>query len=118
MLIHFSRQLNLLRDLLVGCNIPSKSLVMMWPICYLQKHQIPSQFTEAFHPNENYCEHHGGAIKAAVVHILMTSNAALEFWCYCLELVFLLQSVLARCSLGSCKSQELHYGEMPDISMF
>jgi hypothetical protein len=33
---------------------------------YLRKHQIPSQFTEAFHQNENYCECRGGAIKAAV----------------------------------------------------
>jgi hypothetical protein len=57
---------------------------------YLRKHQIPSQFTEAFHLNANYCECHGGAIKAAVIHILMTTNAELEFWCYCLELVLLL----------------------------
>jgi hypothetical protein len=85
---------------------------------YLQKHQIPSQFTEAFHPNENYCEHHGGAIKAAVVYILMTINAELEFWCYCLELVLLLQSVLAHRSLGWHTLQELHFGETSDISMF
>jgi predicted outer membrane repeat protein len=85
---------------------------------YLRKHQIPFQFTEAFHLNENYCEHRGGAIKTAVIHILMTTNAELEFWCYCLELVFLLQSVLARCSLSCRTSQELHFGETPDISMF
>jgi hypothetical protein len=48
----------------------------------------------------------------------MTTNAELEFWCYCLELVFLLQSVLARHSLGWRTSQELHFGETPDISMF
>jgi hypothetical protein len=37
MLILFSCQLNLLKDLLVGCNTPSKSLVMMWQ-AYLMQH--------------------------------------------------------------------------------
>ena len=87
-------------------------------VTYLWKHQIPSAFTEAYHPNEDYCEHRGGVLKAAVVYILLVTGAKLVFWCYCLEYVTLLQSVLAHCSLGWQTSQELHFGEMPNISMF
>jgi hypothetical protein len=37
---------------------------------YLWKHQIQSAFTEAYHPNENPCEHWGGALKAVIIHCL------------------------------------------------
>jgi hypothetical protein len=63
---------------------------------YLWKHQIQSSFTEACHPNENPCECRGGALKAAVIHCLAVTNADLEIWCYCLEHICLLQSVIAR----------------------
>ncbi len=60
---------------------------------YLWKHQIQSAFTEAYHPKENPCEHQGGALKAAVIHCLTVTNVDLEFWCYCMEHMCLLQSV-------------------------
>jgi hypothetical protein len=87
-------------------------------VTYLWKHQIPSAFTEGHHLNKDYCEHCGGVLKAAVVHTLSVTAAELVSWCYCLEYITLLQSVLAHQSLGWRTSQELHFGEMPDISMF
>jgi hypothetical protein len=62
---------------------------------YLRKHQIQSAFREAYHPNENPCECRGGALKAVVIHCLVVMNVDLEFWCYCLEHMCLLQSVIA-----------------------
>jgi hypothetical protein len=84
----------------------------------LQKHQIQSAFAKAYHPNENPCEHQGGALKAVIIHCLMVTNADLEFWCYCLEHMCLLQSVIACHRLGWRMSHELHYGDTPNISMF
>jgi hypothetical protein len=77
-----------------------------------------SFFTEAYHPNENPCERRGGALKAAVIHCLAVTNADLEFWCYCLEHICLLQSVIARRRLRRQTLHELHYSDTPDISMF
>jgi hypothetical protein len=42
----------------------------------------------------------------------------LEFWCYALEHVCLLRTILARHSLDWSTPHELNWGERPDISMF
>jgi hypothetical protein len=85
---------------------------------YLRKHWIQSAFTEACHPNENPCEWWGGALKAVIIHCLTVTNADLEFWCYCLEHICLLQSVIARCWLGWQRSHELHYSMPPTSACF
>jgi hypothetical protein len=85
---------------------------------YLQKHQIQSAFTEAYHPNENPHECQGGALKAVIIHCLMVMNVDLEFWCYCLKHMCLLQSVIAHRRLEWRTLHELHYGDTPNISMF
>jgi hypothetical protein len=86
---------------------------------YLDSMSIQPEFTEAHHPNENLAERRGGAIKAAVVHLLRVTGCPLEFWCYyALEYVSLLRTVLARRSLNWSTPHELHWGERPDISMF
>ncbi len=85
---------------------------------YLCKHQIQSAFTEGYHPNEDPCECWGGALKAAIIHCLEVMNADLEFWCYCLEHICVLQSVIAHRWLRWWTLHELHYGDTPNISMF
>ncbi len=85
---------------------------------YLRKHQIQSVYTEAHHLNENTCEHRGGVLKATIINCLVATKVELEFWCYCLEHMTLLQSVIARHHLGWQTLHELHFGDTPDISMF
>jgi hypothetical protein len=57
-------------------------------------------------------------LKAAVVHLLLVTKAPLEYWCFALEYVCLLQSHIARRKLGWRTAQERHFGETPDISVF
>ena len=84
----------------------------------IDKMSIKPGFTEAHHPNENLAERRGGAIKAATVHLLRVTGCPLGFWCYAIEYVCLLRTVLARRSLNWSTPHELHWGERPDISMF
>jgi hypothetical protein len=85
---------------------------------YLTSMSIQSVFTEAHHPNENLAERRGGALKAATVHLMRITGCPLSFWCYALEYVCLLRTVLARRSLGWLTPHEVHWGDRPDISMF
>lgn len=85
---------------------------------YLDSMSIQPEYTEAYHPNENLAERRGGAIKAATVHLLRVSGCPLEFWCYALEYVCLVRTVVARRSLNWSTPHETHWGERPDISMF
>lgn len=79
---------------------------------------IAIAFTEPHHPNENLSERRGGALKAAVVHIMSLVNMPHEFWCFALEYVALLRTHIARRSLNWRTSHECHFGETPDISRF
>jgi hypothetical protein len=84
---------------------------------FIDKMSIQPEFTEAHHPNENLAKRCGGANKTVTVHLLRITGCPLGFWCYALEYVCLLQTVLARRSLGWSTPHELHWGERPDISM-
>jgi hypothetical protein len=83
---------------------------------YLESMSIKPEFTEAHHPNENLAERRGGAIKAAVVHLLRVTGCPIEFWCYALEYVSLLRTVLTRRSLNWSTPPENHWGEQPTCS--
>ena len=85
---------------------------------YLTSMSIRSEYTEAHHPNENLAERRGGALKAAVVHLMRITGCPLQFWCFALEYVCLLRSVLARRSLNWSTPHETHWGDRPDISVF
>ena len=85
---------------------------------FLRKYLISSSFTEPHHPNQNTCERRGGVLKAATVHLLTVTAAPLIYWCYALEYVCLLQSVLAHRNLDWNCPHTLHYGDTPDISVF
>ena len=84
----------------------------------LQRYAIQQAFTEAHHPNENLAERRGGALKAATVHLMTRTKTPLEYWCFALEYVCLLRSVLARRSLEWISPHERFWGERPDISVF
>ena len=85
----------------------------------LKTYMIRSTFTEPHHPNENLAERRGGALKAATVHLLTVTGAPLQYWCFALEYMSLVRSVLARRSLQWKSPQhECHWGERPDISVF
>ena len=84
----------------------------------LQKYAIKQAFTEAHHPNENLAERRGGAIKAATVHLMTRTGTPLEYWCFALEYVCLLRTVIARRSLDWMSPHEKFWGERPDISVF
>ena len=105
------------RMLVADCGAPNKFKSKKW-MSFLQTMSIQSEFTEAHHPNENLAERRGGAIKAATVHLLRVTGCPLENWCYALEFVCLLRTVLARRSLEWTTPHEIHWGERPDISMF
>ena len=85
---------------------------------YLNSMAIQSVFTEAHHPNENLAERRGGSLKAATVHLLRITGCPLPYWCFALEYVCLLRTVLARRSLGWLTPHEVHWGDRPDISVF
>ena len=79
---------------------------------------IKNTYTEAYHPNQNPCECHSGVLKAATSHLLLVTGAPLDFWCYALEYVALLQSVIAHWNLNWEIPHTLHFGDTPDISIF
>ncbi len=86
---------------------------------YLAYISVRSAYTEAHHPNENLAERRGGALKAATTHLLTITSCFVQYWCFALEYVCLLRTVLARRSLNwSGTPHEAHWGERPDISMF
>jgi hypothetical protein len=84
----------------------------------LNTYMIHSTFTEPHHPNENLAERQGGALKAATVHLLTVTGAPLQYWCFALEYMNLVRSVLARRSLRWKSPHECHWGNCPDISVF
>ena len=84
----------------------------------LSTYMIGSLFTEPHHPNENLAERRGGALKAATVHLLTVTGAPLDYWCFALEYMTLIRSVLARRSLRWKSPHECHWGDRPDISVF
>ena len=73
---------------------------------------------EAYHPNQNLCERRGGMLKAATSHLLLVTGAPLEYWCYALEYIVLLQSVIAHWNLNLESPHTLHFGDTPNISVF
>jgi Reverse transcriptase (RNA-dependent DNA polymerase) len=83
-----------------------------------RKYCITSEYTEAYHPNQNLAERRGGALKAAVVHLMTVTKAPNEFWCYALEYMCYVLNFVARRSLGWRTPYEKHWGDTPDISMF
>jgi hypothetical protein len=85
---------------------------------YLSSICVRSEFTEAHHPNKNLAERRGGALKAATTHLLTITRCPPQYWCFALEYVCLLRTVLARRSLDWSTPHETHWGERPDISMF
>ena len=85
---------------------------------YLKSMPIRSEFTEAHHPNKNLAERRGGTLKAATVHLLTITGCPLSFWCFALEYVCLLRTVLARRSLNWITPHGAHWGDRPDISVF
>ncbi|KAI2513041.1 hypothetical protein MHU86_1332 [Fragilaria crotonensis] len=87
-------------------------------LSYLESLSVASQYTEAHHPNQNLAERRDGALKAATVHLLTITGAPLSYWCFAIEYVCLLRSVLARRSLDWMTPHERHWGERPDISVF
>ena len=87
-------------------------------VSFLENLTVASAFTEAHHPNENLAERRGGALKAATVHLLQITGAPLTYWCFALEYVSLLRTVVARRSLEWQTPHERHWGERPDISVF
>ena len=86
---------------------------------HLDSATISSKFTEAHHPNQNHAKRRGGALKAAAtVHLLIITGCSLQYWCYAMEYVCLLRTVLARRSLNWSTPHEWHWDDRPDISVF
>jgi transposase InsO family protein len=84
----------------------------------LSTYMIGALYTEPHHPNENLAERRGGALKAATVHLLTVTGAPLNYWCFALEYMSLVRSILARRSLDWKSPHECHWGDRPDISVF
>jgi hypothetical protein len=77
---------------------------------YLESLSAASQYTEAHHPNQNVAERRGGALKAATIHLLKITGAPLPNWCFAIEYVCLLRSVLTRRRLDWMTPHERHWG--------
>ena len=54
----------------------------------------------------------------ATSHLLLVTGAPLNFWCYALEYIALLQSVIAHRKFNWDTPHTLHFGDEPDISVF
>lgn len=85
---------------------------------YTTSMSIRSAFNEALHPNENLAERRGGALKVVTVHLMSITGCPLSFWCYALEYVAFLRTVIARRRLNWTTPHETHWGDRPDISVF
>ena len=79
---------------------------------------VHTSYTESYHPNQHLAERRGEVITAWTTHLLTISGAPLDYWYFCIEYVVVLNSILARKSLGWRTSHELHLGDTSDISMF
>ena len=84
----------------------------------MRRYIVKKSYTEPYHPNQNLAERRGGVIKSWTTHLLTITGAPLDYWCFCIEYVVVLNSILARKSLGWRTAHELHWGDTPDISMF
>lgn len=54
---------------------------------------IRPEFMEARHPNENLAGRLGGALKAAIVHLMKITGCSTNYLCFALELVCLFWTV-------------------------
>ena len=79
---------------------------------------VDRSFTEPKHPNQNIAERRGGTLKGLTAHLLLTTGAPLDYWCYALEYMALIRTVLAKKLNKWRTAYELHYGETPDITRF
>ena len=84
----------------------------------MRRYIVKKSYTEPYHPNQNLAERRGGVIKSWTTHLLTITGAPLDYWCFCIEYVVVLNSILARKSLGWRTAHELYWGDISDISMF
>ena len=115
----------MLQRMIVDCGIPHTIHSDNAPEFKLEKwtklmktYLIKNTYTEAYHPNQNPCECHRGELKVATSHLLLVTGAPLNFWCYALEYIALLQFVIAHWNLNWDTPHMLHHGDTPDISIF
>ena len=120
-----SQYLLTLQRMLVDCGVPHTIHLDNAPefksegwTKLTQMYLIKNTYMEACHPNQNLCEHRGGVLKAATSHLLLVTGAPLEYWCYALEYIALLQSVIAHQNLNWKSPHTLHFGDTQDISVF
>ena len=120
-----SQYLPMLEQMIVDCGIPHTIHSDNAPEFKSEKwtkltktYLIKNTYTEAYHPNQNPCEHHGSVLKVATSHLLLVTGAPLNFWCYALAYIALLQLVIAHQNLNWDTPHTLHFGDTPDISVF
>ena len=120
-----SQYLPMLQQMLVDCGIPHTIHSDNTPEFKSERwtklanmYLIKKTYMEAYHPNQNPCECRSGVLKAATSHLLLVTGAPLNFWCYALEYISLLQSVIAHRNLNWDTPHTLHFGDTPDISVF
>ena len=74
-------------------------------------------YNEPHHPNQNLAERREDTLKSWVVHILTITKAPLDYWCFCLEYVAFIRTLIARRQLNWRTPHEKHFGETPDVSI-
>ena len=121
----WSQYFPMLQRMIVDCSIPHTIHTDNTPEFKLEKwnnftkmYLIKNTYTEAYHPYQNPCERHGGVLKAATSHLLLVMGAPLNFWCYALDYIALLQLVIVHQNLNWDTPHTLHYGDTLDISIF
>ena len=85
---------------------------------YLIKMVVDRGFTEPKHPNQNLAERRGGTVKGITSYLLQITGAPLDYWCYALEYVVLIRTVLANQSIKWRTPYELQHGDTPEITRF
>ena len=121
----WSQYLPMLQRMIVDCGIPHiihsdntlEFKLEKWTKL-MKTYLIKNTYTEAYHPNQNPCECCSGVLKAATSHLLLVTGAPLNFWCYALEYIALLQSVIVHQNLNWDTPHTLHFGDTLDISVF
>ena len=104
---HQSQYLCMLQRMIVDCGVPHMIHSDNAPEFKSEKwtklmktYLIKNTYTEAYQPNQNPCECHDSVLKVATTHLLLVTGAPLNFWCYALEYIALLQSVIANSGHG------------------
>ena len=79
---------------------------------------VDAKYIEPHHQNQNKAERRGGTVKAWTTHLLLMTKAPLDYWCYAMEFILAIRSVIAKRSLEWRTPHELQFGDTPELGTY